>query len=594
MEHLNIVIVGHVDHGKSTVIGRLLADSGSLPDGKLEQVRASCERNSKPFEYAFLLDALKDEQSQGITIDAARVFFSTEKRKYIIIDAPGHIEFLKNMITGAARAEAALLVIDAAEGIQENSRRHGYMLSMLGIKQVSILINKMDLINYDQQIYEKIKKDYIDFLKTINIEAVSFIPVSGMVGDNIAEHSSNFDWYNGRTVLDQLDQFHSLESKENADFRLCVQDVYKFTAFNDNRRIIAGNVETGSAKVGDKITFYPSGKSSVIKSVEGFNIEQTDELKTGFAVGFTLKEQIYITRGEIAVKSDDQLINVSSRFQGSIFWLGKNPLIKNKTYHLKLGSTKVAVKLESIIKVINSSNLEYDNQKEQIDRHEVAECIFKLEKPIAFDIAHNFANTSRFVIIDDYEIRGGGIITESLSDQHTDLRKRVLVRNSKWIKSSINPIERANRLNQKSALVIVTGSDTEKRKQVARYTEKYLFEKGKLVYFLGIGSVLYGVDSDIKSNNNREEHIRRFAEVVNILLDSGLIVIVSANELTANDLSYMKTIIDTDIIESVWVGSDLTTDIKHDVWIESDMQKEEAALILEQKLQEKGSIFKVW
>jgi bifunctional enzyme CysN/CysC len=181
-EQMNIVIAGHVDHGKSTIIGRMLADTKSLPEGKLEQVKENCRLNSKPFEYAFLLDALKDEQSQGITIDAARVFFETKKRHYIIIDAPGHIEFLKNMITGASRAEAALLVIDAAEGVQENSRRHGYMLSMLGIKQVTVLVNKMDLVGYKQDTFESIVNEYTDFLHKINVEPASFIPVSGREG----------------------------------------------------------------------------------------------------------------------------------------------------------------------------------------------------------------------------------------------------------------------------------------------------------------------------------------------------------------------------------------------------------------------------
>ena len=202
---MNIVIVGHVDHGKSTVIGRLLADTDSLPQGKLEQVREMCRRNSKPFEYAFLLDALKDERSQGITIDAARCFFKTAKRDYLIIDAPGHIEFLKNMITGASRAEAALLVIDANEGVRENSRRHGYMLKMLGIKQVAVLVNKMDLAGYSEEVFKSIEAEYRIFLEEIGIQAKSFIPVSAMQGDNIASQSSNMTWYTGRTVLEELD-----------------------------------------------------------------------------------------------------------------------------------------------------------------------------------------------------------------------------------------------------------------------------------------------------------------------------------------------------------------------------------------------------
>ena len=176
-QRLSLVVGGHVDHGKSTIIGRLLADTGSLPEGKLEQVRANCERNSKPFEYAFLLDALKDEQAQGITIDAARVFFKTAQRPYIIIDAPGHIEFLRNLITGAARAEAALLVIDAKEGVQENSRRHGYMMAMLGIRQLVVLVNKMDLVNWERATFDRIVAEYQSFLGQLNVTPQGFIPV---------------------------------------------------------------------------------------------------------------------------------------------------------------------------------------------------------------------------------------------------------------------------------------------------------------------------------------------------------------------------------------------------------------------------------
>ena len=197
-EQMNIVFTGHVDHGKSTVVGRLLADTQSLPEGKLDQVKKECERNSKPFEYAFLLDALKDEQSQGITIDAARVFFKTDKRDYIIIDAPGHIEFLKNMITGAARAEAAFLVIDADEGVQENSRRHGYLLSMLGIRQLCVLVNKMDLVDYSRPVYNRIVRRYSRFLRNINLTDVRFIPVSGREGDNIFYKGENMPWWTGK------------------------------------------------------------------------------------------------------------------------------------------------------------------------------------------------------------------------------------------------------------------------------------------------------------------------------------------------------------------------------------------------------------
>ena len=260
-ELLNIVTVGHVDHGKSTVIGRLLADTGALPEGKLEAIRANCLRNSKPFEYAFLLDALKNEQAQGITIDTARCFFHSKKRNYIIIDAPGHIEFLKNMVTGASRAEAALMVIDASHGVEENTRRHGYFLSMLGIRQVAVLVNKMDLVGYDQAVYDAIVAEFQDFLEKIHIRPAAFIPVSGMEGDNIASApSANMPWYKGPAVLEQMDAFTPIAPPDKLPLRMPVQGVYKFTEGGDDRRIIAGTLDAGEVKAGDEIVFLPSGK----------------------------------------------------------------------------------------------------------------------------------------------------------------------------------------------------------------------------------------------------------------------------------------------------------------------------------------------
>src|SRR5215211_5098835 len=294
-QRMSIVIVGHVDHGKSTVIGRLLADTHSLPEGKLEQIRAQCELNSKPFEYAFLLDALKDEQAQGITIDAARVFFKSAVRPYLILDAPGHIEFLKNMITGAARAEAALLVIDAAEGVQENSRRHGYMVSMLGVRQLAVVVNKMDLVGWDRAVYDRIVREYGAFLEQVGIRPSGFIPVSGRGGDNIADRSPNLPWYEGPTVLGVLDAFRNEPAPVNQPFRMPVQDVYKFTKQGDDRRIVSGTLDAGTMKVGDTMIFYPSGKKSRVKSIEAFNRSSLTKVEAGWAVGLTLQEQIYIT-----------------------------------------------------------------------------------------------------------------------------------------------------------------------------------------------------------------------------------------------------------------------------------------------------------
>jgi bifunctional enzyme CysN/CysC len=590
---MNIVITGHVDHGKSTVVGRLLADTHTLPEGKLEQVKQNCERNSKPFEYAFLIDALKDEQSQGITIDAARVFFKTKKRNYIIIDAPGHVEFLKNMITGAARAEAALLVIDAHEGVQENSRRHGYMLAMLGITKIAVLINKMDLVSYSQAVYADIVKQYSGFLNEIEIKPACFIPISGMMGDNLTTPSKNMPWYNGHTAIEAFDNFEKEKSKIDMPFRMPVQAVYKFTNFNDNRRIIAGTVLTGKLKTGDTVIFYPSGKKSQVQSIENFNAQPRQEIEAGQAVGFTLKEQIFITRGELAVKDGEPHPQVTSRIRASLFWLGNKPFSLQKEYVLKIGTAKIPMLLEKVIRVIDASTLGAQNHNALVNRHEVAECILKLSRSIVFDSSDKITETGRFVVVDDYEISGGGIIREALTDDQENIREKVLLRNYKWEKSLISQEARADKLNQQSALVFITGEKNSGKKGVAKKLESMLFSEGKMVYFLGIGNVLYGVDADIKNQPipAHDEHIRRLAEVAYLLMDAGIILIVTAVELKQHDIETVKNILSPDKIQIIWVGDRITTDIAYDLHISNIKDDDSAAELVKKSLINKGYIF---
>ncbi len=597
-QSMSIVFVGHVDHGKSTIIGRLLADTNSLPKGKLEQIKELCRRNSKPFEYAFLIDALKDEQTQGITIDSARIFFKTQKRDYIIIDAPGHIEFLKNMVTGASHAEAALLVIDSKEGIKENSKKHGYLLRLLGIKQIAVLINKMDLVDYDETTYNNIVKEYKSFLEKIDIQPKIFIPVSGTKGDNITVLSSNMPWYKGKTVLEALDSFETEKPPYDKPFRMPVQGVYKFTKMGDTRRIIAGSIETGRIKVGDEVVFYPSGKKSKIKTIEEFNKPRQHEKVAGYHCGFTLEEQIYVQRGDIATKNGEKKPYVSKTFKANIFWLGKNPMVKDKEYWLKICTAKVRCKLNEVKMVFDASTLKKLN-KNRIDRHDVAEVIIKTERPIVFDLAHENPKTSRFVIVDNYQIAGGGIITQKVKDAQSEILDKVILRNYKWIKGSITQEQRAERYSQKPTLILITGNEKESRKDIARELEKRLFNEGRFVYYIGIGSIVHGVDADIKSQydskiKNRKEHIRRTAEVAHILLDAGMILIITALELTNADIEIIKTVISPDLIQTIWIGEDITTDIKPDLHIYDFHNTENVINLIKQDLQSKGILFKPW
>ncbi len=543
-EAMNIVIVGHVDHGKSTVIGRLLADTGSLPEGKLESVKEYCRKNSRPFEYAFLLDALKDEQAQGITIDTARSFFKTRKRDYIIIDAPGHIEFLKNMVTGASRAEAALLVIDAKEGIQENSKRHGHIVSMLGIKQVVVLVNKMDLVNFDKDVFNSISTEFTEFLRKVNIRPVNFIPISAFNGDNIANESENTSWYEGPTVLKQLDSFANKKGSLELPLRMPVQDIYKFTESGDDRRIVAGTVLCGNIKSGDEVVFLPSRKKSVINSIEGLNVKPRAGAGADEAIGVTLKTQIYIQPGELMVKAEEKLPSVSSRFRANIFWVGKSPFIKNKTYKLKIGSMRIGVKLVDILSIIDAAELDIDTFKDRVERHDVAECILETSKPIAFDLISEIELTGRFVIVDNYEISGGGIILECVPDTENTLVEHVRDREFLWDRSSISSYEREEAYQHKSKFVVITsGSEGSEKtiQDIGKELEKKLFDMKYKAYYLGVSSLMHGLASDAVSGyEGRDEHIRHIGELARIFTDSGQIFITSVFNLDDYEAGKLK------------------------------------------------------
>jgi bifunctional enzyme CysN/CysC len=422
---MGIVIVGHVDHGKSTIIGRLLADTGTLPDGKLEQIKDLCARTSKPFEYAFLLDALKDERAQGITIDAARVFFRTPKRRYLILDAPGHVEFLKNMVTGAARAEAALLVLDAGEGIQENTRRHAYLLSMLGVRQIAVVVNKMDLVGCRQDAFDAFARELGAFLATIDMTPAAIIPVIGREGDNLAMRSATMSWYTGPTVLEALDAFRSQGEAVEGPFRMPVQAVFKFTNDGDDRRIVAGTIDSGRVRVGDEVVFHPSGKRTRVKSLEAFNRVASSVAGAGESTGFTLAQQIYVTRGELATLAHEPQPVTATRIRASIFWLGARPLEVGRHYALKLGTARVSVHLEHIERVLDASTLESVTGRTSVVRNEVADCVLKLRQPIAFDRASELAATSRFVLVDNFSISGGGVVREALRATEGQARRVV-------------------------------------------------------------------------------------------------------------------------------------------------------------------------
>jgi len=539
---MDIVVIGHVDHGKSTLVGRLLADTGSLPEGKLEQVKQACRRNAKPFEYAFLLDALKDEQAQGITIDSARCFFHTARREYIIIDAPGHIEFLKNMISGAARAEAGLLVIDVAEGVRENSRRHGYLMSMLGIRQIAVCVNKMDLVGYRREAFAAVRDEYEQFLAKIGLEPRAFIPISAREGDNVARRSQPMSWYTGPTILDLLDTLQKEPAPVDKPLRLPVQDVYKFTEHGDDRRIIAGRIVTGRLHVGDEVVFLPSAKQSRIQSVEAFPSSTRREAQAGESTGVTLQTQVYVKPGELMVRANEPQPRSSTKLEANLFWLSPNPMVMSKRYKLKLHAARAAAYLTAVHAVIDASNLTTVANRRQIERHDVAHVTLETLKPVACDPAVEIPQAGRFVIIDEYEIAGGGVILSAEQTSNTLVLEHVRQRNHAWVRSRISPRERAGRHGQRPALVVICGPQGGDMESLGRAVEEHLHHAGRLVYYLGLSNQLLGLNADLNVLGGREEFLRRLGETAHLFIDAGLIVITTIADLDDFELQTLDTL----------------------------------------------------
>src|ERR1700688_2460941 len=404
---LKIVFVGHVDHGKSTLIGRILHDTDSLPDGKMDMVKKACSAEGMEFEFAFLLDALLEEQKQNVTIDTTEIAFRTSRRNYVIIDAPGHKEFLKNMITGASRADAAILVIGADEGVREQSRRHAYLLGMLGIKQVIVVVNKMDLVDYAEKHFREIEQEYRKFLQQLGLNARTFIPASAKQGENVARASMKMKWYCAANVLETLDLLEPQKGDIDLPLRFCVQDVYRF----DGRRIIAGRIETGTLRVGDQLVFSPANKSSVVATIERWgNAPANGAAMAGDSIGITLAEQIFVERGYVASHQNETPVE-TNRFHADLFWIVREPLRVGHFYDLRLATQQVKCQIVSIEEVTDSSTLQTTSEgREQLERNEVGRLTIQTRGPLVMDNHDRIPNLGRFVIIDEGQICGGGTI----------------------------------------------------------------------------------------------------------------------------------------------------------------------------------------
>jgi len=409
-EDLRFVAVGHVDHGKSTLIGRLLYDTGSLPPDKMDEVRKVSEDADGVPEFAFVMDHLEEERRNRVTIDTAQIFFKTAKRDYTIIDAPGHKQFLKNMITGSTQAEAALLIIDAQEGLREQTHRHAYILSLLGVKQIMVVINKMDLVRYSQQRFDQLKAKITARLAEFDMQVVPdmVIPISARLGDNVAHRSDNLTWYEGLTLLQALDRLQPAPSAEENVLRFPVQDIYDI----DGEKVLVGRVASGTISSGQEIIFHPSGKSAIVSYIKKFN-DQCEKAVAGESIGLVLKDSSVLRslkRGEVACPVDNSP-HISNSIAAAVFWMDGQALQKGETLDFKCATQQVQCKVKKISNRLNSSSLQIiAEDADELRVTEVARLTLKMSDYICTDPFGSVAEMGRFVLMRENDTVAGGIL----------------------------------------------------------------------------------------------------------------------------------------------------------------------------------------
>jgi sulfate adenylyltransferase large subunit/phosphoadenylyl-sulfate reductase (thioredoxin) len=405
---VRIVLAGHVDHGKSTLIGRLLHETKSLPDGKLDSIKAVSERRGVPFEWSFLLDALQTERDQGITLDTSQIRFRTKSRDVVLIDAPGHAEFLRNMITGAAQADAAVLVIDATEGVREQTRRHCYLLHLLGISQVAVVINKMDRIGFDESRFQELEAEMARHLASLGLPATAIIPISARNGDGVERRTPAIAWYTGPTVLEVMDRFSPAKRLTDLPLGIPVQAVYKF----DDRRIVAGRVETGRLAVGDEIAIMPRGTTARVQSIEAWpepdNARSPQSARAGQSIGLTLDRQIFVERGDV-ISAPATPAKAVRRLRARVFWLHDQPLAVGAAVGVRVGMAERRGTIALIENAVDPGELSPIEAK-IIARNHVGEIEIALAQPIAADIYAVNPRTGRLVLELGGRIAGGGLI----------------------------------------------------------------------------------------------------------------------------------------------------------------------------------------
>jgi bifunctional enzyme CysN/CysC len=515
---LRFITCGSVDDGKSTLIGRLLYEANMLFEDQL----AALESDSKKFgtqgselDFALLLDGLIAEREQGITIDVAYRFFSTDKRKFIVADTPGHEQYTRNMVTGASTADAAILLVDARKGVVTQTRRHSYLVSLLGIRHVVLAVNKMDLVEYDRTTFAAIEDEYRAFAKDIGLEDLCCIPASALKGDNILTLSDKTRWYQGPTVMGYLETVEVDHARlERAPFRMPVQWVNRPHA---DFRGFAGFVTSGTIQAGDRVRVQPSGRESTVARLIAYEGDLRQAVP-GQSITVTLADEIDVSRGDI-ISSVDAPAGVADQFEATIVWMSDQPMLPGRPYWLKIGTKTATATITHPKYRMNVNTLEHLAVK-RLELNEIGVCNIAVDRPIAFDPYRENRDTGGFILIDRLSNNtvGAGLL-------HFALRRS---QNIHWQATDIHKQARSIQKSQKACVLWFTGLSGAGKSTIANLTEKKLYARGLHTYLLDGDNVRHGLNRDLGfTDEDRVENIRRVAEVAKLMVDAGLIVLVS-------------------------------------------------------------------
>lgn len=514
---LRFITCGSVDDGKSTLIGRLLYESKLVFEDQLSALENDSKKvgtQGEGLDFALLVDGLAAEREQGITIDVAYRYFTTERRKFVVADTPGHEQYTRNMVTGASTADLAVILVDARKGVLTQTRRHSYLVSLLGIRHVVLAVNKLDLVDYSQEVFERIAGEYADFAAEIGLENVVPIPMSAYVGDNLTEHSPNTQWYTGPTLIDHLETVEIEDAVQTAPFRMPVQWVNRPDL---DFRGFSGQIVSGIVRPGDRVRALPSGRESTVARIVTMDGD-LDEAVAGRSVTITLADEIDISRGDV-LAGVDALPCVADQFEAQLVWMGEHEMLPERPYLCQIGTVTVQARITRPKYKVNVNTLE-QTATNTLALNEIGVCNISFDRPVPFDPYADNRDTGGFILIDRLTNTtvGAGMIAHSL--RRSD--------NIHWQAVDVNDEARSLLKGHRPQIVWFTGLSGSGKSTIANELERRLYTRGCHTYLLDGDNVRHGLGRDLGfTEADRVENIRRVTEVARLMADAGLIVLAS-------------------------------------------------------------------